>query len=157
MRPATSLDRNEQRQATVRGLHGFVSEANGAALDHGVGQLSVAGKVEIGEHQLALANQGIFRSDRLFHLNNHFGTFVHVLDGGEDFRADSFVHLIGETAAFTGGVLHIDGVAVLDQFGNARGGHAHAILIVLNLFWNTNFHFSIVLLVNGYVNDASKV
>ena len=39
-------------------------------------------------------------------------------------------------------------MAVLDKFGNSRGCHAYAVLVVLDFFWNTYFHHKLYAL-NG--------
>ncbi len=132
--------RDEERQTAVGSLHGLIGQADGTALDHGLGQLTVGGEMEIGEEKLAGPHECIFGFDGLLHLDDHLRGSVHVSDRRQDLGTYLPIVSIGETAAFTGCGLNIDGVAVLDEFVNSRRGHAHAVLIVFNFFWNTNFH-----------------
>ena len=98
--------------------------------------------MEIGKHQLSLLHQRIFGLDGLFHLHNHVGCGVGLLDGGGDDGARCHIVLIRETATLAGRMLHDDAVSALYQFCHSRRGHAHPVLIVLDFFWHTYFHSS---------------
>ena len=105
----------------------------------------VAGEVEISEDQLPLSDKRIFRLDGLFDLDNHVGVSVNVFDSGENGCSHFDVLFIGESAVFTCRVLNSDGVSVLDEFSYSGWCHADSILVVLDFFWDSNFHFSSIL------------
>ena len=132
--------RHEQRQTVVSGLHGLISQADGAALEHGVGQLAVGGKMEIGEEQLTFPDERILGRDGFLHLDDHLSPGIHVVDGGKDGGADLGVVVVGKATALAGSMLYTHFVTVTNQFGHACRGHAYAVLTLLNLFWNTYFH-----------------
>ena len=47
---------------------------------------------------------------------------------------------IGESTILTCSLLNIHCMTMFHQLGDTRRGHTYPILIVLNLFWNTDFH-----------------
>ena len=125
--------------------HGLIGDAGRAALEHGVEQLAVGGEVEVCEEQLALADKLVFGGNRFLHLDDHVGGSVDVLDGGEDGGACGYIFRVGEAAALAGRVLNEQFMAVGHEFLHSRGGRAHAVLIVLDLFWDSDFHNACVL------------
>ena len=131
---------NEQRQRAVIALNGLVGNAGGTALQHGAGELFLAGEMEVGEDHLSLPHQGIFRGDWLLDLDNHVSLTIDVVDGGQQLRAHRHVVIVGETTALPGSMLHVDAVSTSYQLGDTRRCHAHTVLIVLNLLGNSNFH-----------------
>lgn len=131
---------NQQRQRTVRTLDGFVGAADGATLNHRTGERFAAGEVEVGEDQLVLANEFVFGSNRFLDLDNHLGPGVDLFDGGQNLRTDSYIGLVGEAAVDAGRSLNIYLVAPFGQFVGTCGGKSNAVLVVLNLFGNTDNH-----------------
>ena len=59
---------------------------------------------------------------------------------GEDLRPYRRIGLVGKTAVHTGRSLHINRVAPFDELLGACGGKGNAILVVLDLFGNTDNH-----------------
>lgn len=120
--------------------NGLVCDANCAAFEHCVEQFAVRGEVEVGEQNLALADQLVFGFDRLLYLDDHVGYAIDFLDGGQDGCAGCDILFIRESAAFACCVLYIQCVAVTYKFLDARRCATHAVFVVLNLFWNSDFH-----------------
>ena len=96
--------------------------------------------MEIGEKQLSRTNQPVLRCDRLLDLDNHLGPGVDLFDGGQNLRTDSYIGLVGEAAVDAGRSLNIYLVAPFGQFVGTCGGKSNAVLVVLNLFGNTDNH-----------------
>jgi len=134
--------RHEQRQTAVGGGvgDGLVGDADGTAGQHGVEQRTLRREVEVCEDHLAAAAQLVFWLDGLLDFDDHVGDGIYLLDGGEYAGAGLDVFVVAEAAAFAGMVLYIQLMAVGHQLLHARGSHPHAVLVVLDLFWNTDFH-----------------
>ena len=112
--------------------------------------------MEIGEHQLALAHQRIFWFDRLLHLHDHVGLGIDKLHVLQNLGASLHVVFIAEATAFASRMLHQYLMSVLHHLSNARRGHAHAVLVVLNLLWNTDSHNIIIGLVKHNIVCGGK-
>ena len=96
--------------------------------------------MEIGEDQLVAADEFVLGGDRLLDLEDHFGPGIDLFDGGEHLGPHTYIIIIGKTAVHTGRSLHINLVSPLHELLSARRGKSNAILIVLDLFWNTDNH-----------------
>ena len=96
--------------------------------------------MEIGEYQLSFTYKLVLALYRLFYLYNHIGNSIYIFNGRQYFCACRSIGFVTETTVHTGCSLNIHNVTVLGHFLNSRGGHSHAVLIVLNLFWNTDNH-----------------
>ena len=59
----------EERQAVVD-LHRLVGDAGGSRLEEGLGKRPVCGEVQLGEEELALAQEAILRRERLLDLHH---------------------------------------------------------------------------------------
>ena len=123
-------------------FHRLIGQADGTAFQHGFRQGAVGGEVEVGEQHLPGANQAVFRGNGFFDLDNHLGPGIGLFDGGEDGGSHGHVGLVGKAAVLSGLVLHIHLMAASGQFGHARRGHAHAVLVVLNLLGYSDNHGS---------------
>ena len=132
--------RDQQRQRTVGAFDGLIGAADRPAVDHGPREGFAAGKMEIGEDQLVAADELVLGSDGLLDLDNHFGPGIDLFDRGEHLSPHTYIIIIGKTAVYTGRSLHINLVAPLHELLSARRGKSNAILIVLDLFWNTDNH-----------------
>ena len=132
--------RDQQRQRAVGPFDGLVGAAHRPAVDHGAGERFAAGEVEEGEDQLVLADQLVLRGDRLLDLDNHLGAGVDVFDRGKHLRPYRRIGIIGKTAVHTGRSLHINLVTPFGQLLSAGGGESNAVLVVLDLFGNTDNH-----------------
>ena len=132
---------------SVRQLNRLVRQTNGATLQHGLCQLFLACKMEIREQQLPFPNQFVLGLDGLFYFDNHFRFAVHVFDSRQDLRTNFQVLVVAEAAAFSCCVLNHHGVAVFNHFRNAGRCHSYSVLVVLDLFWNTDFHMCMCLMV----------
>ena len=121
-------------------LDRLVGAADGSAVDHGVRQRLAAGKVEIGEHELAPADELVLGSDRLLDLDDHLGRGIHILDRRENRGADRRIGRIREPAVLTGRSLHIDLVAPFGQLLRPGRREADAVLVVLDLLGNSDNH-----------------
>ena len=137
--------RNQQRQRTVVTLHCLIGDTDSTTLHHRLRQLLLAGEMEIGEHHLSLTYQRIFRFDRFLHLHNHVSLRIDILYGRQYLRTHCLVLLIAEATALSCSMLYEDNMSTLDQLGNPRRGHAHSVLIVLNLLGDSYFHNPIVI------------
>ena len=134
--------RDEQRERTVGTAYGLVSETYGSALNHGLCQRLAACEMQIGEQQLVFTHELVLRLDRLLHFDYHFCFRIDFLDCRNHLCAYFCEILVGESAAFACGFLNKDSVSVFYEFVYSCRGHCHAVLIVLNLFWNSNYHSS---------------
>ena len=133
--------RVQQGQATVGFLHRFVRQANASLLDHGVGEGLARSEVEIREDQLVFLYQGILGFDGLLYFDDHLGLGIGILDGGEDRGSGFFKFPVADTTAYSCGVLYVHCVAVFHQLHYSGGRDSHPVFIVLDFFWNTDFHF----------------
>ena len=105
-----------------------------------MGKGFAAGEMEKREDQLVFADQLVLGGDGLLDLDDHFGTGIDIPDRGKDLRPYRRIGLVGKTAVHTGRSLHINRVAPLDELLGACGGKGNAILVVLDLFGNTDNH-----------------
>ena len=98
--------------------------------------------MKIGEEHLALTHQGIFRCNWLFDLQDHLGTSPYFLRGIEYLCSCYSIGIVrdGRTEPCT--LLDDDFMPVVDEFLHTGGSDRNAILMVLDLFWNTNEHFA---------------
>ena len=96
--------------------------------------------MEIGEQQLSGAHKGVLWSDRFLDLYYHICISINVSDGREEMGAHRHIVGIGESTILTCSLLNIHCMTMFHQLGDTRRGHTYPILIVLNLFWNTDFH-----------------
>ena len=132
--------RDQQRQRAVGTFDGLVGAAYRPAVDHGAGKGFAAGEMEEREDQLVFADQLVLGGDGLLDLDDHFGTGIDIPDRGKDLRPYRRIGLVGKTAVHTGRSLHINRVAPLNELLGACGGKGNAILVVLDLFGNTDNH-----------------
>ena len=132
--------RDQQRQRAVGPFDGLVGAAHRPAVDHGMGKGFAAGEMEKREDQLVFADQLVLGGDGLLDLDDHFGTGVDVFDRGKHLRPYRRIGIIGKTAVHTGRSLHINLVTPFGQLLSAGGGESNAILVVLDLFGNTDNH-----------------
>ena len=140
--PRDLRHRDQQRQRTVGALDGLIGTADRPAVDHRTGEGFAAGEVEEGENQLVPADESVLGSHRFLDLDDHFRPGVDLLDRGKHLRPDGRVGIIGKSAVHTGRSLHINFVSPFDKLPGACGGKSNAILVVLDLFWNTDNHGS---------------
>ena len=92
--------------------HGLVGHTRRPRGRHRLGELAVAGEVEVSEHELPLAHQRVFRLYRLLHLYYHLGRGIHVLYRRQYRSPGRPVGIIVESAAEAGTLLHIQLMAV---------------------------------------------
>ena len=78
--------------------------------------------MEVGEKHLVTAYQVIFGLDRFLDFDDHLGNPVDIFYCREDLGANGLVFGIAETGAFSGGCLHVDLMAVGDEFFRSGGG-----------------------------------
>ena len=129
--------RLQQGQCTIRQLYRLVSQTDGTTLQHGICQFLLARKMEIGEQQLPLTHQVIFRLDGFLHLHNHLSLAIYVLNSGQDSCTRLHIVVIAEATTLASRMLHQDLMTATSQFCHSRRGHTHAVLIVLNFLGNT--------------------
>ena len=138
--PCNLTHGHKQRQTAVCFFYGFVGQTYSVAFDHGMGQWLITGKVEVSEEQLVGFDKSVFAINRFFNLDNHFCNAVNLFDGGQHFSACIHILNVIKTAAYSGSGLHINGVAVFGQFTCTCGGQRHAVFIVFDLFWYSDYH-----------------
>ena len=132
--------RDQQRQRAVGTFDGLVGAAYRPAVDHGAGKGFAAGEMEEREDQLVFADQLVLGGDGLLDFDDHFGTGIDIPDRGKYLGPYRRIGIIGKTAVHTGRSLHINRVAPFDELLGACGGKGNAILVVLDLFGNTDNH-----------------
>ena len=132
--------RHQERETMIAVSHCLVGDTYRSTFYHGLGQLKVACKMEIGEEHLSFANKGILRSNRLLHLNNHLPTSIYILYCREDSCSGRFIFSVRESAPFAGSVLHEHLMTVSYKFLHTRRGSTNPVFVILNLFWNADFH-----------------
>ena len=104
------------------------------------GQRFVRRQVQVGEEQLAGAQQGIFRGLRFLDLDNqvgplkHRGMIVHQLCAG------LFVIVVRVTGPGPGAAFDEDLVPALDELISRRRQQRDAILLVFDFFGNADGH-----------------
>lgn len=121
-------------------FHGFIGKTYGTALDHSVGKSSVAGEMEVGKYQLVFVDEGIFLSNWFLYLDYHFSFSVNTLNVGKDFCSNLYILFISKTAVFASSVLYYYFMTMKNELSYSSRGHSHAVLIILDFFWNTYFH-----------------
>ena len=121
-------------------MNRLVGQTDGLAPNHRLCQFFLTGEMEISEEQLSLSYQLIFGFDGFLHLDNHLRLAIHSLDSGQDSGSSSDIIIIAEAAAVARSMLHTHLMAPSGQFCHTRRCHAHAVLIVLDFFWDSYFH-----------------
>ena len=124
----------QQRQAAVGLLDGLVGDAHRLALDQRIGLGQIGGQVQVGEDDLAFADQVVLGRQRFFDMHDHVGRIEDLLGGVDHLGPGFHIGFIGKAAAATGIFLHQHRVPVVDHHFHARRGHAHPVLFRLDLF-----------------------
>ena len=141
----------------VVGFYCLVSQADSTTLDHGIGELSVAGKMEISKNKLILMDEWIFLGDRFLHLDNHLSLAIHTLDVGQDPGSYLLILFISKATVLTSGMLHHHFVSMSNEFSYTSRSHSYTILIILDFFWNTYLHDVMFLKVIHHFNGIKIV
>ena len=139
--PAGDLGhRGEQRQRPVGQLHGLVRDAGDLAVDQRVGALLGGGQVQVGEEHLPGAHPVVLLGDRLLDLEHQLGGVPHLVGGGEDRGPGGGELVVGDAGPDAGAGLDEDLVTVADELVDARRRDRHAVLVVLDLAWDSDLH-----------------
>ena len=118
----------------------LVRDARHLALHHLFRQLKLRCEMQVREQQLILAHPRIFRCDRLFDLDDHVAGFPNLVSRIEQLAAGFYILIVVKARAFTGRLLHKNFVTGVHQSVHTRRRQTDTILIVLDLFWQTNLH-----------------
>jgi hypothetical protein len=102
--------------------------------------VSIGGQVQVGEDDLALPDQVVLGGQGLLDMHDHVGRIEDRLGRVDQLGPGLDVGLVGKAAAGTGHFLHQHRVAVVDHHLDARRGHAHPVLLRLDLFEYSDFH-----------------
>jgi len=132
LRPSTRAFTREARRTQGYGLfdwlHGYVY-ARWPYLYISIGT---------GEHPLARANQGEFGRLRLLDLHNHVSLPEKRSGAVDNLGAVLSVCIIGQARADTRSGFHEDAMPRMRQFLNSDGNHPDTILVLLDLFGDTD-------------------
>ena len=137
---ASLRHRSEQGQAAGRRGHRLVRDAHRLALDQIRGLLRVRSEVEVGEQNLPLAQHGALAGQRFLDLDDHLRPLEDHLRALRDGRAHLGVLGIIDADARPGAVLHNHVVAMQDHLVHAVRRESHAVLVILDFFWNPDEH-----------------
>ena len=132
--------RRQQRQAAAGRGDGLVGDAHRTGRDEVLGLLGIGCQVEVGVEDLAGAQHLALDGLRLLHLHDHVGLGEDFRRRGDDLGAGRSVVRVRCADARTGIGLHPDLVAVAHGFLHRSGRHAHAVFVILDLFWNADEH-----------------
>ena len=144
-RPATSDIGASSGRRPVRQLDGLVGDSGDLARDELLGQGLVGREVEVREQHLSLAHPGVLLGDRFLHLEDEVRRLPHVVSRAEDGGTGRDVVLVADRGAAPCVVLHQDLVAIADELVHAGGRDGHAVLVVLDLAWDTDLHVRLIL------------
>ena len=104
-----------------------------ARREHRLGQLFARGEVEVGEQDLAFADQAVLGCERLLDLDDHLGLPVDLGRRVDDLRADGRVLLVLDPRAEAAATLDQHGVAGFDELHHHRRDGADAVLLGFDL------------------------
>ena len=130
----------EQGKRVIRELYSFVSDACNFFTQERMGLSGVRSKVQIGEQNLSLMEQIIFRFQRLFDLNDHFRGVIDFFRGWKNLRTDGEIFVVGEATGKSGVFLHIYRVSCTNQSISTCRGETHAAFLGFDFLWTSNTH-----------------
>ena len=96
--------------------------------------------MQIGVEDQPLAEILILRLNGLLYLDDHVGAAPHLPGLLQDPGPGSGILAVGIADGGAGAALHQDSVSGLDKGGDAVRRQSHAVLIVLDLFWKSDYH-----------------
>ena len=127
--PRDFAHRRQQRQPPTIVGDGLVGHGDRTALDHAVGQRSVGGEVEVGEHHLTVAHHRPLAGLGLFHLHDHVGLLEHHRRTVDHLRADRRVVLVQKARVAARPRFHQHPVTSPNKLIGTHRRHTHAILV----------------------------
>ena len=143
----------QKRQAAQRIGDRLVGDGDAARFDQGLGQRGLGRQMQIGEQDLAVAQQLVFLRLRLLHLHDHVGLGEYFRRVGNDLGSSGLVVGVGDADALARLALDHHLVAVMRQFAHAAGHHSHAVFVILDFLGNADAHDP-PRLTNRMVKDA---
>ena len=138
--PRHLAHRNQQRQSAAVVAERFIGHGGGTGGEKTLREPAVGGKVKVGEHRLAGADQLQLRGLRLLHLHDHVGPANHLLRRVDEFRPTRRIGLIGEARAGPCRPLHEHAMAGTHQLLHAHREHRHPILVLLRFLRDADDH-----------------
>jgi hypothetical protein len=130
----------EQGQAPVAVGHGLIGDGDAAGIDQTLGLGQVGSQMQVGEEQLALAQQLVLARLRFLDLHDHLGLFEDRLRRARDLRANGAVGVVVESDAGPGAGLHQHLMTMVDQLPRGAGRQADAVLMILDLLRHADEH-----------------
>ena len=96
--------------------------------------------MQVGVEKLPFLQASVLRGNGLLHFDDHGRLAKHSVSTGQDLGSGGFVLFVGESAALPRLRFHHDTVTVLAQRVHTGRRHADAVLVILDLFGNSNDH-----------------
>jgi hypothetical protein len=131
---------SEERERAVGEFDRLVGDGGDALGEQGVGEGLLGGEVEVGEEEEVGAEEGIFGGEGLLDFEDEVGGAPDVGGVGEQGGAGGEIFSVGEAAAVAGVGLDEEAVAGGDEGVDAAGGEGNPVLLVLDLFRDSNDH-----------------
>ncbi len=102
--------RRQERQSAAAISNRFVGNASDFSFEQLAGELRIGRQVKVGKKQLPFAHAFVFRLDRLFDLDDHFGLGPDIIGRSNNLRASFLIKRVFKTRAFTSALFHDDAV-----------------------------------------------
>ena len=96
--------------------------------------------MQVGEQNLALAQEVPLRRQRLFHLHDHLGAGENFGGRIDEFGPGAGILLVRRSRADAGAFLHDRAMAVMDELGDCGGRHGDAEFVVFDFLGNADEH-----------------
>ena len=131
--------RFEEREAAFD-VDGFVGDGGDLGIEQALGEWFAGGEVEVGEEDLAGAQEGNFAGLRFFDFYDEVGFGEDLLVGGDDLGAGAGVVGVGITGACAGVGFDEDAVAAFDELIGGGGKQRDAEFLIFDFLGHPDEH-----------------
>ncbi len=118
----------------------FVRNARHLTLHHLLGQFELGCEMQVRKQQLILTHPRIFRSDRLFDLDDHVAFAPRIVSCLEQLRTGFHVLVVRKTRTFARCFLHEKLMARVNKRVHPRRREPYAVFIIFDLLGKTDLH-----------------
>jgi hypothetical protein len=126
--------RRQERKRAFLVRDRLVGHARHFAFEQLFGEFEIGREMQVSEEHLAFAHARVFGRNRLFHFHDHLALRPHFVSRFEYLCARAFVQRIFEAGAFARPALHHYLVSGIGQRTHTGRRHPHPILVVFDLF-----------------------
>ena len=130
----------EAGEPAVAVVEGLVGDGDDLGVEAGFDQLGGGGEVEVGEDDLAGAEEADFGGLGFFDFDEEVGLLEDGFVGGEDGGADGAVLFVGEAGGGAGLGFEEDLVPGFDEQFDADGHHGDAVFVGLDFLGDADAH-----------------